>query len=43
MKNPDMDFTTAPTQWTDKDTDIIVDYLIHKKLGLKNVKELSID
>lgn len=31
------------TEWTDKDYDYIVDYIIDKKLGLKNVDELKYD
>lgn len=36
-----MDFTTAPCEWSDKDDDIIADYLVLKKLGLKNVSSLN--
>ena len=35
------EYITAPCEWTEKDTDIIVDYLILKKLGLKNHKSLK--
>lgn len=35
-----MDYTTAPCEWSDKDDDIIADYLALKELGLKNVSSL---
>jgi len=31
----------VPTECTDKDLDIIVEYLIDKKLGLQSVDELT--
>jgi len=37
----EMNFTTAPCEWTDKDDDIIADYLALKDLGLKNVSSLN--
>ena len=37
----EMDYTTAPCEWTDKDDDIIADYLVLKDLGAKNVSSLS--
>lgn len=38
----EMDFTTAPCDWTEKDAEIIADYEITNELGLKNVKTLDI-
>lgn len=35
-----MNYTTAPCEWTDKDDDIIADYLAFKDLGLENVSSL---
>ena len=40
--NKEMDYTTAPCDWTEKDAEIIADYEITKELGLKNVKTLDI-
>lgn len=40
--NQEMDYTTAPCDWTEKDAEIIADYEITKELGLKNVKTLDI-
>jgi hypothetical protein len=37
----EMDYTTAPCDWSDKDDDIIADYLVLKELGLKNVSSLN--
>ena len=37
----EMDYTTAPCEWSDKDNDIIVDYVTLKELGLKNVSNLN--
>ena len=37
----EMDYTTAPCNWSDKDDDIIADYLVLKTLGLKNVSNLD--
>lgn len=37
----EMDYTTAPCDWTDKDDDIIADYLTLKDMGAKNVSELN--
>lgn len=37
----EMDFTTAPCEWTDKDDDIIADYVAFNELGLKNSKTLN--
>jgi hypothetical protein len=44
MKNDaeQMDFTTTPCDWTEKDAEIIADYEITNELGLKNVKTLDI-
>ena len=36
-----MDYTTAPCNWSDKDDDIIADYVILKTLGLKNVSSIN--
>ena len=36
-----MDYTTAPCKWTDKDDDIIADYLTFKDLGAKNISKLT--
>ena len=38
----EMDFTTAPCDWTEKDAEIVADYEIINELGLKNVKTLGI-
>lgn len=37
----EMNFTTGPCEWTDKDDDIVADYLLFKELGLKNSSSLS--
>ena len=37
----EIDYTTAACDWSDKDNDIIADYMILKELGLKNVTHLS--
>lgn len=42
VANQEMDYTTAPCDWTEKDAEIIADYEITKELGLKNVKTLDI-
>jgi len=36
-----VDYTTAPCKWTDRDADIVADYLILKELGLKNSPTLN--
>ena len=36
----EMDFTTAPCDWSDND--IIVDYMVLKELGLKNTTSLNV-
>lgn len=36
-----MDYTTAPCEWTEKDDDIIADYLVLKGVGAQNVPELT--
>ena len=41
--NEQMNYTTAPCIWSDKDADIIADYVILKKLGLKNVSSIHDD
>lgn len=38
----EMDFTTAPCEWTERDAEIVADYEIINELGLKNVKTLGI-
>ena len=38
----EMDYTTAPCDWTEKDAEYVADYEIHKELGLENVKVLDI-
>ncbi len=38
----EMDFTTAPCIWTERDAEYVADYEIHQELGLKNVKTLGI-
>ena len=38
---PDWICKLVPTKWTDKDYDILVDYIIDKELGLKDVDELE--
>ena len=37
----EVNFTTAPCEWSDKDDDIIADYVALKELGLKNVSNLN--
>ena len=39
----DIESQIVPTEWTDKDYDYLVDYIICKKLGFKSVKELRMD
>ena len=42
MEQPDdLESMIVPTVWTDKDTDIVVQAEIYRKLGLKPVTELD--
>ena len=38
----EMDYTTAPCDWTEKDAEYVAEYEILRKLGMNNVKTLSI-
>jgi len=38
----DMDFRTAPCDWTEKDAEYVAEYDVLRKLGMKNVKKLDI-
>ena len=38
----DLDFTTAKCDWTEKDAEYVAEYDVLRKLGMKNVKTLSI-
>ena len=42
MMTEEIDFITAPCDWTEKDAEIIADYEITKELGLCNVKTLDV-
>ncbi len=43
MSNDEFEQTIVPTTWDDKDTDIVVQYKLDKKLGLENKPELQHD
>lgn len=38
----EIDFITAPCNWTEKDAEYVADYEVLRKLGMKNVKKRDI-
>lgn len=40
--DPEMaDHTVVPSAWTDRDEEIVIQYLLYKKLGLEDVDEID--
>ena len=40
--NEQINYATSPCQWTDRDSDIIADYVVLKSLGAKNISKLDV-
>ncbi len=38
----EMNFTTAPCGWTEKDAEYVATYDVLQKLGMKNIRKLGI-